>query len=118
MVGNSVSLERVEIRNFRCFTDYSPLIVPLNAAVVAFVGPNIVGKTAALIQIVLEPSRSQKPGNLSQGDQRQLDIEISSTRLHIRVVQSERCCAAGVIRALRSIQPDRPVSQTVIPDRS
>lgn len=43
-----MSLERVEIRNFRCFNDESPLIVPLDAAVVAFVGPNNAGKTAAL----------------------------------------------------------------------
>lgn len=43
-----MTLSRVEIRNYRCFTNESPLVIPVNASVIAFVGPNNAGKTAAL----------------------------------------------------------------------
>ena len=43
-----MSLKSVEIRNYRCFVDETPLVIPLDAAVIAFVGPNNAGKTAAL----------------------------------------------------------------------
>jgi hypothetical protein len=43
-----MSVEKVEIRNYRCFTDDAPLVIPLDQSVIAFVGPNNAGKTAAL----------------------------------------------------------------------
>lgn len=43
-----MSLKSVEIRNYRCFTDESPLVIAMDASVIAFVGPNNSGKTVAL----------------------------------------------------------------------
>jgi hypothetical protein len=46
--GFTMIPDRLEVRNYRVFTDESPYVLPLDAAAVAFVGPNNVGKTAAL----------------------------------------------------------------------
>jgi ABC-type cobalamin/Fe3+-siderophores transport system ATPase subunit len=36
------------VRNYRCFNDERPLVIPVSQAVIAFIGENNVGKTAAL----------------------------------------------------------------------
>jgi predicted ATPase len=43
-----MKLHSLEVRNYRVFTDQTPFVLPLDAAVVAFVGPNNIGKTSAL----------------------------------------------------------------------